>query len=533
MVNQSFGPSELSASGFRRILASDYESVAASHGFRFSGEVPKSVKEKCLWICLCCDQEFFCRYDALKSSKLQGCIACTRENVRHPNSLDETAYIELARALNLELLDAPPRKAEARVRWRCLKCDGKFVRSLVNLRCETEGCPNCKQQLKLRPLLERVRKKSKCFPLSQPPVSSKDSIYWICPKNHEFKTSADNILQGRACKICGRERTSSKQRNTRKDYVRLAVGAKLKFIGDVPSKVGLNTEWKCLKCSHAFSASYNKLQTSQGCPICNRKRAVDERRSSPEQYRAAALRYAWEWLGPEVKSQREFTNWKCAKKGHGRFCARLSHVQAGTGCTKCGYERSSALQRSSAQDYRRLAKKTRCTWLGKQVPQNAKIKTRFKCWGENPYGEVHTFLQSYQKLLRARELSQLSMLSACTRCSAYRRQSRPQEAVYVLLKGFGRRYREKKVGKYWVDIVLLTGGKKIAIEYDGWHYHKNRLEKDRLKRAFLRDLGYLTLRIKAGQDVPTMEQLKLAISKLLDDHAERRWVEITLAGWVP
>jgi very-short-patch-repair endonuclease len=100
-----------------------------------------------------------------------------------------------------------------------------------------------------------------------------------------------------------------------------------------------------------------------------------------------------------------------------------------------------------------------------------------------------------------------------------------------MLKGFGRRFREKKVGKYWVDIVLLADEKKIAIEYDGWHYHKNRLDKDRIKRAFLRDQGYLTLRIKAGQDVPTLEQLELAISRLLDSNAARRWIEITLAGW--
>jgi hypothetical protein len=211
----------MTASGFRRILVSDYESVAALHGFRFSGAIPKSVKEKSLWICVYCDKEFRCRYDSLKSSKLQGCVACTREIRRHPNSIDETAYLKLARELNLKLLEAPPRKADAKVLWQCLKCDGTFVRALVNLRNEKEGCPSCMRQLKIKSLLARVRKKSKCFPLSKLPISSKDSVCWVCPKNHEFKTSADNILQGRACKTCGRDKTSSKQRNTRKDYVRL------------------------------------------------------------------------------------------------------------------------------------------------------------------------------------------------------------------------------------------------------------------------------------------------------------------------
>lgn len=187
--------------------------------------------------------------------------------------------------------------------------------------------------------------------------------------------------------------------------------------------------------------------------------------------------------------------------------------------------------RATEADYKKLAKDNRCTWIGKEVPPRAQSKTLFQCWGENKDATVHTFKSSYQKLLGVRELSTSSKLSACTRCSALRRESKPQEAVYHLLRGCGRRLKEKKISRWWIDIVLLIEGQKIAIEYDGWHYHKNRQDKDRQKRKYLREHGFKTLRIKGGSDIPTKERLMAALDKLTDSTNKRLWYEIALPGW--
>lgn len=514
-----------------KLSKSDYNLVAREHRLKFSGDLPKNAKEKAVWICLCCTNPFSCRYDSLKSSKLQGCPTCTRNNTKHPNSNDEVEYNRVAKEKRLSLIDPAPRTTADHVRWKCLDCAAIFKTNFQCIKRRTLPCLSCAQNSKVKLLLLQVRKFSKCVPKLEEPTDYKQSILWICAKGHEFRTSADNILQGRHCTKCGREKTSEKRRNKREDYKKLAAICGLKIIGKIPSAVRIKTDWCCLKCKIEFSSSFNKLQRSLGCPACNKKRAIDSSRSSPQQYEEAGRKYMWKWLGPIVENQRQFTAWLCEKEGHGTFQARLSHIQEGTGCTKCGYERSAVSQRCSASQYHKLAKLNRCTWLGESVPKNAKAKTTFRCWGENPYKTIHTFQQSYQKLLRSKSLAILSKLSACTRCSAYRRQSNPQEAVFALLKGDGRRYREKKVGKYWIDIVLYVKDRKIAVEYDGWHFHKNKLEKDRIKRAFLRSQGFLTMRIKGGQDVPTKMQLQNAISKLLSKKSTRSWVEIVLPGW--
>jgi len=76
-----------------------------------------------------------------------------------------------------------------------------------------------------------------------------------------------------------------------------------------------------------------------------------------------------------------------------------------------------------------------------------------------------------------------------------------------------------------IDIATVRNGRKIAIEYDEWHWHKRSLNKDRQRRSFLIGNGWRLIRICASNNLPTPEQLESAISS--DDQL----VEIILPGW--
>lgn len=518
--------------GQSRITEADYIRIGKEHGVKLIGALPQNVNHKARWLCLTCKDEFQNRYSSLVTSGLVGCPRCTKQLLPDKNSLNAKDYRQLGQRLSLALLDDAPRCTNSPIRWQCKKCNQEFERTYESLRRCVYACANCAKKEKIASLLENLWSTARVKPRKDKPNSSKDSVEWICPVGHTFKTSADNILQGRACAQCGREKTSDAQRNKPGEYRTLAKDTKCQWLGPHPRNITQSTKWKCLECSYHFESTFSALKRAMACPKCKKISALQARKTKSVEYQKAAEKYGWRWLGPETENQHEFTNWNCPKRGHGKFIAKFSHLRVGIGCQKCGWERTSEKMRATESDYRRLAKQTRCNWIGKTVPVRAQLKTEFQCWGENKDGAVHTFRSSYQHLLRVKDLSASSKLSACTRCSVLRRQSKPQEAVYHLLNGLGRRTREKKIGKWWVDIVLTTKSHKIAIEYDGWHYHKNRQEKDRQKRKYLREQGFKTLRIKGGSDIPTKEQLIAAVKKLTESTSNRSWCEITLPGWI-
>lgn len=66
-----------------------------------------------------------------------------------------------------------------------------------------------------------------------------------------------------------------------------------------------------------------------------------------------------------------------------------------------------------------------------------------------------------------------------------------------------------------LDVAFFMDNFKIAIEYDGWYWHKNRQIEDRRRDEFLKKLGWKILRVKSYREVPTLEQVLSAINKLI------------------
>ena len=81
------------------------------------------------------------------------------------------------------------------------------------------------------------------------------------------------------------------------------------------------------------------------------------------------------------------------------------------------------------------------------------------------------------------------------------------------------------VSKLSWDCFIVIDGVKIDVEYDGWFWHKDK-QRDFARDKALLKLGYKTLRIKGGHNIPTMEQLKEKIEILT--HTERYFEQIFL-----
>mgnify|MGYP004648255663 CR=1 FL=1 len=49
-------------------------------------------------------------------------------------------------------------------------------------------------------------------------------------------------------------------------------------------------------------------------------------------------------------------------------------------------------------------------------------------------------------------------------------------------------------GRYNLDIMIVTDSGKIDIEYDGWYWHKDKQDKDKIRDKYILDKGYKIIR---------------------------------------
>ena len=83
--------------------------------------------------------------------------------------------------------------------------------------------------------------------------------------------------------------------------------------------------------------------------------------------------------------------------------------------------------------------------------------------------------------------------SGCNKCSV--QTSFPEIRLFCVINStFEKTKWRHKFEKFEVDVLLEDY--KIALEYDGWFFHENRLNKDLKKNAYLEEKGISIFRIR-------------------------------------
>lgn len=94
--------------------------------------------------------------------------------------------------------------------------------------------------------------------------------------------------------------------------------------------------------------------------------------------------------------------------------------------------------------------------------------------------------------------------------------SKPQaELSNLLTKIYGKCEYNKPCGTKLLDCVIIVDGQMIDVEYDGRYWHQDK-ERDKLRDEFCKTQGYKILRIDATHSIPTEEQIKQAVDKLIN-----------------
>jgi len=124
-----------------------------------------------------------------------------------------------------------------------------------------------------------------------------------------------------------------------------------------------------------------------------------------------------------------------------------------------------------------------------------------------------------QKCVRAAKLMQESewCLNSCGNCTLMKNGRATSHIVVKLHKMIGGKHnhyievRNKNNQRMNIDIAFPN--EKIAIEYDGWYYHKNP-EKDEEQTRLLNEAGWKVLGIKSRRSLPTLEEINKSLDKL-------------------
>ena len=255
---------------------------------------------------------------------------------------------------------------------------------------------------------------------------------------------------------------------------------------------GKKAWWKCSK-DHEWLAIIKSRYKGNGCPYCAGRKVL----KGYNDLETLNPKLASEWhpnkngeLAPKdvtVGSKKKIW-WKCPK-GH-EWIASITNRYKGSGCPYCvskkvlkGYNDLETLNP-------KLASEWHPTKNGELTPKDVTVGSGKKVWWKCSKG--HEWFAT---------IHHRSNGSGCPVCDSERKTSTPEYAiVYYLEKNCIKtihRYNEKG---YELDIYIPS--KKIAIEYDGSLWHKNRLKKDLEKNLKCQQDGIKLYRIREG--LPTL-----------------------------
>lgn len=93
-----------------------------------------------------------------------------------------------------------------------------------------------------------------------------------------------------------------------------------------------------------------------------------------------------------------------------------------------------------------------------------------------------------------------------------------RQLVSMLQELFGKEncFEQYIAGMNLFDCLLVIDGVKIDVEYDGWYWHKNKLEEDKRRDYYWMRRGYKILRYQSNGELPTPEQIKEDVEYLLN-----------------
>ena len=391
----------------------------------------------------------------------------------------------------------------------------------------------CKENNKENLLQEWNYEKNTCTPENV--VSLYKKVWWICGQGHEWEATIYDRNRGKGCRYCINQKIQQGKNDLATTHPKLAKewhptkNGALKPT-DVCAGSGKKVWWQCEE-GHEWQAIIVSRRNNRGCAVCSNKKVL----IGHNDFATAFPELAKEWHPTEngdVKPtdvtyiSNKIVWWKCSKCGY-NFTATPKERQYGRTCPHCENKSNVSLMRKrgihrqhnnlSSQNrnfetlYPELAKEWHPTKNGDLKPSDFKCKSDKKIWWQCKEG--HEWQATIQGRIRHK---------TCPYCSPSGTSKKEQIVLFYLKKYFNIEVNHRiKLGVWETDILIPK--LKIVIEYDGSFWHKNKMERDRRKNAYLKNLGYKVYRIR---EKPLFELFDTSIDFLYNSRDDKDFARV-------
>lgn len=257
--------------------------------------------------------------------------------------------------------------------------------------------------------------------------------------------------------------------------------------------------WKCAKCGFEWEKSvYSRSQSLSACPACMKKELEQRRIMKIKQARTSILdKY------PEVAGEWDYEKnypykpneisagcnkkyaWICKCCGHHWEAVVASRTKGGTGCNICGQSKASQTRRntliSSGGSLKEKFPRIADEWFeeknGTLLPEMVTPYSNEKVWWKCIKG--HT----YQAVINSRTRRNCG----CSICSKENKTSFPEQVLFYYIRKKVNAENRALIDGIEADIYIPS--MKIAIEYNGGYYHRNKAKHDEKKKNYFNSVG--------------------------------------------
>jgi len=364
--------------------------------------------------------------------------------------------------------------------WWLGKCGHEWI-ATVNSRSYGNGCPVCSSQTVLSgfndlrtkaPEIAKEWHPTKNGKLKPDMVTSQTGkkVWWLGKCGHEWQAAISHRTNGRGCPFCANKKVLKGDN----DFATLKPELPDEWH---PSKNGTLSPdsftagshkkvWWLGKCGHEWQASIKDRIRGTGCPVCANKLVRNRYNELATEHPDVAS----EWhptknqglMPAEITSGSSMKVWWLGKCGHTYQMTVLSKVN-GSRCPVCANTQVLSGYNDLATTYPTLAKEWHFEKNNKLTPTMVVAGSDKKVWWLGECGH------EWQATIESRTRGG----NGCPVCSKEQKTSFPEQAIYYYVKKY---YEDAINGDrtiIGVELDILIPSLMIAIEYDGYRWHKD------------------------------------------------------------
>ena len=399
--------------------------------------------------------------------------------------------------------------------WKCKVCGHEWI-TKINCRTRGSGCPSCAEKLrnekKIRPKEGQSLKDKSPFLLCEWNYEKNDKkpdeyynssnikVWWKCKKcRYEWKAAISDRIRGNGCPNCSRIKLAKRKKQPKdgqsleEQFPEIALEWNYEKNEQLPKdyKVHSNIHvwWKCSK-GHEWKTSVNNRTRGTGCPYCAGKKIIKGENDIKSLYPEIASEWNYEKNDTKPSEYRPASNkkvwWKCSK-GH-EWQTTINNRTSGNSCPYCSGRKVVKGENDLATRFPELLKE----WdyeKNKIDPIEVSYGSNIRVWWKCSKGhEWQTTISNRTSLRRG-----------CSLCSKEMRTSFPELAIYYYIKSY---FPDTESGNREIldglELDVYIPSKKIAIEYDGLHWHnsKDAIDREKKKNIFCKENNIELIRIR-------------------------------------